>query len=83
MLLKGELDAFATNKAILFEMNQSLPGFRVLDGRWGTESMAIAIPKGREAALPYLRQFAKDVQANGLLAAMVSKSGLRGTVKTD
>lgn len=81
MLLKGELDAFATNKAILFEMNQGLPGFRVLEGRWGTESMAMAIPKGRETALPYVRQFAKDARASGLLASVVSKSGLRGTVQ--
>ena len=83
MLLKGELDAFATNKAILFEMNQGLPGFRILEGRWGIESMAIAIPKGREAALPYLREFAKEVQANGVLASVVSKSGLRGTVQAN
>lgn len=83
MLLRGELDAFATNKAILFEMSQALPGSRVLDGRWGTESMAIAIPKGREEALPYLRQFARDVRANGALASFISQSGLRGTVQPD
>ena len=83
MLMRGELDAFATNKAILFEMSQALPGSRVLDGRWGTENMAIAIPKGREEALPYLRQFAKDVRANGTLGSFVSKSGLRGTVQPD
>lgn len=79
MLLRGELDAFATNKGILFEMSEGLPGFRVLDGRWGVESMAIAIPKGREAAMPYLRQFARDVRANGLLPSIVLKAGLRGT----
>ena len=79
MLLRGELDAFATNKGILFEMSEGLPGFQVLDGRWGVESMAIAIPKGREAAMPYLRQFAQDVRGNGLLSSIVLKAGLRGT----
>lgn len=83
MLSAGELDAFASNKAILFEMSQAVPGSRVLAGRWGVESMAIAIPKGREEALPYLRQFAKEVSANGVLASIVSKSGLRGTVQPD
>jgi polar amino acid transport system substrate-binding protein len=47
MLSQGRLNAFATNKAILFEMSDSLPGSRVLDGRWGVEHLAIAIPKNR------------------------------------
>jgi polar amino acid transport system substrate-binding protein len=83
MLLRGELDAFATNKGILFEMSEGVPGARVLDGRWGTESMAMAIPKGRAAAMPYLLQFASDVRANGLLASIVRKAGLRGTVQSE
>ena len=83
MLLGGELDAFATNKGILFDMTESLPGFRVLDGRWGLESMAIAIPKGRVAGMPYLRQFASDARASGLLSSVVRKAGLRGTVQPD
>ena len=83
MLLRGELDAFATNKGILFEMSEGLPGFRVIEGRWGTENMAIAIPRGRTVAMPYLRQFARDVQASGLLPSVVRKAGLRGTVQPD
>ena len=79
MLLRGELDTFATNKGILFEMNEGLPGFRVMDGRWGVESIAIAIPKGRGSAMPYVRQFARDVRISGLLQSMVVKAGLRGT----
>ena len=79
MLLHGELDAFATNKGILFEMNEGLPEFRVMDGRWGVESMAIGIPKGRDSAMPYVRQFARDVRTSGLLQSIVVKAGLRGT----
>ncbi|NDG04464.1 MAG: glycosyltransferase, partial [Alphaproteobacteria bacterium] len=36
-LAQGQLDAFATNKAILFEMSDGVPGSRVLEGRWGLE----------------------------------------------
>ncbi len=79
MLMRGDLDAFATNKGILFEMNEGLPGFRVMYGRWGVESMAIAIPKGRDAAMPYVRLFARDVRSSGLLQSIVVKAGLRGT----
>lgn len=78
MLAQGQLDAFATNKGILFEIADQLPGARVLDGRWGLENMAIAIPKGREAGLPYLRQFAQDASGQ-LLPYIVSRAGLRGT----
>lgn len=81
MLSQRQLDAFATNKAILFEMSDGLPGFRVLDGRWGLEHLAIAIPKGRERGMPYVRQFAAQAKAGGLLQSIVEKSGLRGTVQ--
>jgi len=57
MLSAGKLDAFATNNATLFEMSDALPGSRVLDGRWGLESFAIGIPKGREAAMPLVTGF--------------------------
>jgi polar amino acid transport system substrate-binding protein len=79
MLSSGQLDAFATNKAILFEMSDSLTGARILSGNWGLEHLAIAIPKGREAGMPFMRQFADQVRANGLLKSIVEKSGLRGT----
>ena len=80
MLQSGEVQAFATNKGILFELADALPGARVLDGRWGLESMAIAIPKDRETAMPYLTQFAQSLRGSGRLQAMVLRAGLRGTV---
>lgn len=79
-LQQGRLDAFATNKAILFEMQDQLPGARLLAGRWGLEHMAMAIPKGREAALPFLNSFAATAQTTGQLQRIVVRSGLRGTL---
>lgn len=83
LLRRGDVDAFATNKAILSELQQGLPGFRVLDGRWGLEHLAIAIPKGRDAARPFLQQFAREVETSGQLAAMVQRAGLRGMAPRD
>jgi polar amino acid transport system substrate-binding protein len=80
MLAEGKIHAFATNKATLFEMSAELPGSRVLDGRWGVEQHAIAIPKGRDAGMPFARQFAEDAKSQGLVAAAVDRAGLRGTV---
>jgi len=80
MLRLNAIGAFATNKGILFEMADTLAGSRVLEGRWGTESMAIAIPKGRAAGLVYLKQFARDVTSTGQLKSMIQRAGLRGTI---
>lgn len=77
-LQAGGLDLFATNKGILFELADRVPGARVLEGRWGLEQLAIAVPKGRAQALPWLRDFASQAQASGQLAAMVQRAGLRG-----
>jgi polar amino acid transport system substrate-binding protein len=76
----GELDVFATNKPTLFEMSDRMPRARVLDGGWGVEHIAIAIPKGRETAMEYLRRFVEQVQTSGLLAQAVARAGLRGIV---
>ena len=83
MLSTGKLDAFATNKATLFEMSQALPGSRVLDGRWGLESFAIGIPKGREAAMPLVRAFVSDAKTNGAVARAVERAGLQRAALSD
>jgi len=80
MLSNGQLDTFATNKAILFEMSDQLPGARVLEGRWGLEQLAIAIPKGREAGMMYARDFAVKVKTSGLVTQAAERAGLRGTL---
>ena len=83
MLSQKTIDAFATNKAILFEMSDELPNSRVLAGRWGLEHLAMAIPKGRDAAMPYLRKFAEDAKSQGLVQRAVQRAGLRGTVQAE
>ena len=80
-LQTGEIDGFATNKAILFEMADRIPGSRLLEGRWGTEHLAPAIPNGREAGMRYLREFTEEVRRNGELERAVRRAGLRGTAE--
>ena len=80
-LQNKELDAFATNKGILFELHEKLSGFQVLQDRWGLENLAIAIPKGRQDALPFLNVFAQKVRENGQLDLMIKRAGLRGMTK--
>ncbi len=80
MLAAGKIDAFATNKAILFQLGDGLPGSQVLAGHWGMEHFAAAIPKGREQALPFMRNFIDEARSDGLVTQAISRAGLRGTV---
>jgi len=79
-LAQGRVDVFATNKGILSELADGLPGARLLAGRWGLEHMAIGVPKGRAAGQPWLNAFARDVQHDGTLQAAIARAGLRGSV---
>jgi polar amino acid transport system substrate-binding protein len=83
MLADGRVDAYATNKAILFEMSDQSPGSRVLDGRWGIEVFAMGIPKGREVAMPAVRRFADEARSQGLVKRAAARAGLRGTVNVE
>lgn len=78
MLKERRIDAFATNKGILFQLADGLPGARVLEGRWGTELLAIAVPKGRESGKPYLDRFAASMRSQGLVQRAAERAGLRG-----
>lgn len=81
LLRRGIINAFVADKATLFEMLDTLPGFRMLEGRWGEERLAIATPQGREAGLAYLRQFVQSAQQPGsLLQSLASRVSLRGTL---
>lgn len=76
-----EIDLYATNKPTLFEMSDQMPGAKILDGNWGAEHMAIAIPKGREDALPLLNRFVAEEQSSGALDTIQQQAGLRGAAK--
>lgn len=80
MMSSGKLDAYATNKASLFEMAEKLAGSKVLEGRWGVEHFAVAIPKGRDGGMPFVRQFTVEVKSEGLVGAAIARAGLRGAV---
>jgi polar amino acid transport system substrate-binding protein len=76
----GKADAIATIKPSLFELSRQFPGSRVLEGRFAQEYIAMAIPKGRDAGVPYARTFVEEAKSQGLVRAAVEKSGARGAV---
>ena len=80
MLKAAEVDVFAANKANLFDLSDKMPGSRVLDGRIGADEVAIALPKGRETGMAYVRKYIEDAKSEGLVKAAVQRAGLRGAV---
>ena len=78
MLADGRADVYATNKATLFEMADALPGARVLEGNWGYERHALALPKGRSAGLPFAEAFVVAAMADGTVQSAITRAGLRG-----
>ncbi|MFO6421144.1 ABC transporter substrate-binding protein [Hylemonella sp. W303a] len=81
-LAARQINAFAASKSVLYPMAERLgDGARVLDGRWGLETVAIAIPKGRQAGMSYLSRFVLSVRREGYLQAAVRRADLRGAVE--
>jgi polar amino acid transport system substrate-binding protein len=78
LLAAGKVDALAGLTQGLLDLAGKLPGSRVLAGRFMGVQQAIAIPKGRDAALAYLRRVVEEAKASGLVARAIDKLGVRG-----
>lgn len=79
-LKSGKADVYSAIKPNLFELSNDLPGSRVLDGNFGIDQSAMAIPKGRETALGYANDFIAYARSNGLIQKAIKRAGLRGAV---
>jgi polar amino acid transport system substrate-binding protein len=78
LLASGKVDALAGLTQGLLDRVKKLPGSRVLNGRFMGVQQSIAVPKGRDAGLTYLRQFVEEVKTNGLVARGIERLGVRG-----
>jgi polar amino acid transport system substrate-binding protein len=78
LLRTGQADVLAGLRHQLIEVRDKLPGSRVLDGRFLVVEQTLAIPKGREAGIRYLREFIEDAKASGFVARSLAKSGNAG-----
>jgi polar amino acid transport system substrate-binding protein len=74
----GDVDVVAGVRQHLISNAERLPGSRVLEGRFMAIQQALGIPKDREEAVRYLREFIDDVKASGFVARAIDKAGVRG-----
>lgn len=78
LFLKEKLEVLAGLKPRLMDDVAKLPGAKILDGRFTAVQQAIGTPKGRPEGAAYLRKFAEDVKASGLVAQLIERHGIRG-----
>lgn len=55
-----------------------LPGLRLLEGRFMAINQAMAMPKGREQAIPYLRHFIGSLKSSGFIAQALDRHKIDG-----
>ena len=78
MLRAGEADVQAGVRSALIEYSARLPGSRVLEDRYGANSVAMAVAKGRAERLAYINEFVEEAKASGLVQRAIERAGLRG-----
>jgi polar amino acid transport system substrate-binding protein len=52
-------------------------GSQVLSGHFMTIAHAAGVPRGRPAALAFVRQFVEEVKASGFVAEALARHGLK------
>jgi len=78
LLSTGKVDALAGLVQALLGSIAKLPGSRMVEGRFMGVQQSIAVPKGRDAGLAFLRRVVEDAKASGLVARAIERTGARG-----
>ena len=78
LLRTGNADVCGGTRPGLLEELARLPGFRVLEDRFGVILVAMVVPKGHVERLAYISDFIEEAKASGLVQRTIERAGLRG-----
>jgi polar amino acid transport system substrate-binding protein len=78
LLATGQVGALAGLTQGLLGLLPKLPGSRLLEGRFMGVQQSIAVPRGRDAGVAFLRGVVEDAKASGLVARAIERTGARG-----
>jgi polar amino acid transport system substrate-binding protein len=76
--VEQKLDALAGLRPRLVDDVKTLPGARILDGKFTAVQQAIGTKPDRAASAAYLRDFVEEVKASGFVANLIEKHGVTG-----
>jgi polar amino acid transport system substrate-binding protein len=80
LLRAGKVDVTGGSRESLVVLSKLLPGSRVLDGGYLDSYVAVAVPKGRPAALAYASAFVEEAKASGLVRRVLDSFGMQTSV---
>jgi polar amino acid transport system substrate-binding protein len=78
ILRSGNASVMASLHEILLRYSAQLPGSRVLEHRYGFNTLAMAVAKGQTGRLAYLSEFVEAAKASGVVQRAIDRSGWRG-----
>jgi polar amino acid transport system substrate-binding protein len=78
LLRSGAINAYAAPRSALLSLAAQVPRSRVLAGAFATTSWAAYVPKGHDGRLAYVSEFVEQAKADGLVARLIAREGLRG-----
>jgi polar amino acid transport system substrate-binding protein len=79
LIRSGNADAIALGRESLAGMQAKLPGSRILDGHFQATGTAVAVPKGRPAALAYVTAFMEKAKKDGTVRSALDAAGLKNS----
>jgi polar amino acid transport system substrate-binding protein len=79
-LRDGKADAFALSRDSLPVYVKQVPGSRMVDGQFQQIGIAIAVAKGKPAALRLVTQFMDEAKKNGTVRKALDKAGFEDAV---
>lgn len=78
LFTEEKLDVLAGLRPRLIADAAALPGARILDGQFSAVQQAIGTARKNAAGADFLREFAEQAKASGLVASLIAKHGVQG-----
>jgi polar amino acid transport system substrate-binding protein len=78
IFVKDKLEVLAGLKPRLLDDARTLPGSRILDGRFTVVQQSVGTPQRRPAAAKYLGEFAQEIKKSGFVAQAIARHAVRG-----
>jgi polar amino acid transport system substrate-binding protein len=78
LLRSGAINAYAAPRSALLALSAQVPGSHVLADAFATTAWAGYVPKGHDGRLAYVTEFVEEAKADGLVARLIAREGLRG-----
>jgi polar amino acid transport system substrate-binding protein len=79
-IITGRADALALGRESLGSVAAQLAGSRILEGSYLNSTNAVAVPKGKPAALAYVSAFIEEAKTSGLVRRALDDVGLTSAV---